>query len=95
MSETSDEVMIPRRVLRAAARVAKFKILALMNETYARSGITDETLASRLGWSVVRVRRVLRGEGRITLRVVGEIFWAMDGAILQCRVQPHNEEPSN
>lgn len=77
---------IPRHVLSAAARSLRFKVLALLNDAFARSGLTEEAVAVCAGWPASRVRRSLRGTSRITLRSMAVLAFAIDGSVLEFKL---------
>lgn len=83
--------VIPQHTLAAAGRALKFQILAVLNTSLANSGVTVETLSTRLGWSRRRVTGVLKGHVSPSLREIGELFWAIDGSVPEFAMVPRNE----
>lgn len=79
---------IPEHVLAAAGRAFKFRVLAEINEAVAHSGVTVETLSSRLGWSRRRVAGLLKGRWVPSLREIGQMAWAIDGSFLDFTMEP-------
>lgn len=73
---------IPDHVLKAVGRAAEFKVLALINDAVAASGVTVETIASRLGITRRQVKNILTGRRVPTLRLLAEIIWAIDGSAI-------------
>lgn len=73
---------IPEHVLKAAGRSAEFKALAMVNDAVAASGVTVETIASRLGITRRQVKNILTGRRVPTLRLLAEIIWAIDGSAI-------------
>jgi len=90
MSETP----IPKETMRMVRASVRFQLLSLMNHVMASTpGATISRTATRLGKSERFVRRVLEGRTKLTLRMISDIFWAIDGAMLQFTLEPKNIAP--
>lgn len=85
---------IPDHILAAVGRAAHFRLLALINEQFAYSGITPEQLATRLGWSRRRVTRTMAGRQKLTLRAAAELCWAIDGSTIEFSMIERSSPPS-
>jgi hypothetical protein len=58
----------------------KRRFYDLIIETFEKSGLTQVSLAKRLGLGPDRICRVLGGPGNLTLETVSDILFAMGGA---------------
>jgi hypothetical protein len=84
---------IPQHTLDAAARALRFQFLSELNMAFANSGLTPDHLAARLGWPRHRVLRTLRGRGagKLTLREMAEMAYAIDGSIIEFSMESKSE----
>lgn len=83
---------VAKRVLRAAERAFVFSILSQLNAHKSRLGLSSREIAIKLEVSPRRVRRLLAGKAKMTLRDLGEILWAM-GLDAEIKVIPR-QSPS-
>jgi len=83
-----DETAIPEHALAAACRASRYQLLALINEAVARSGLTSDEVAIRLGCSRRWVERVWTGRVRLTLNIASKMLWVLEGSILRYEEKP-------
>lgn len=83
-----DDTPIPRDTLDAVMRYTRFTILAELNLALARSGMTIEQMATRLGWRPVQVRKFLSGRTKMPLDKIGATAFAIDGSVLKFSLAP-------
>lgn len=85
---------IPKYILAAAGRSLRFQVLAKLNEALAYSGVTTATLAKRLGRKEAKIKDLLEGRAELTLRDIGELFFAIDGSMPELTLRPrYTSEP--
>lgn len=66
----------------------RFQLLSMMNSAMASSGATVQRTSSRLNCSERHIRRVLAGKTELSLREVAEMFWAIDGLMVDFSMAP-------
>lgn len=88
MSNETEIDAIPEHVFAAVSRSTRFQILALINRVVAKSGITSDEVATRLGWPRRRVERFWRGQIKLTINNISSMLFAIDGSILTASSQP-------
>lgn len=81
---------IPRDTSIALGNALRFQILGELNKAFVHSDLTVETVASRLGWAPRRVRRALSGKTELTLRMIAELAWAVDGGLIEFNMVPRS-----
>ena len=82
--------VIPRDARIAAGNALRFAVLAEINQNFANSGLSVETVASRLGHSPRRIRRMLSGQSQLSLRDIAELSWAMGGGMIKFSLVPRS-----
>ena len=83
---------IRRESLKAAGRALRFQVLSILNQAFARSGISIETVACRLSCSPRHVRRALAGKTQLEMREIAALAWAIDGSLVVAKVTPRAGE---
>lgn len=81
---------IPRDTSRALGNALRFQVLSELNKAFVHSGLTVETVASRLSWAPRRVRRVLSGKTELTLHTIAKLSWAIDGSLVEFNMVPRS-----
>jgi hypothetical protein len=66
----------------------RFRLFNLLHEAFKRSGLTQATLARRLGLGTDRVCKILGSPANLTLDTISDLFFAIEGAELDYSLSP-------
>jgi hypothetical protein len=87
LAEPKDDKRLPLQALGYVSEATRDGLYDLVVRKFMETGITQATLAKRLGKSPAQVCRTLGASGNWTIDTVAELLFAIDGSML--RVSSH------
>lgn len=83
---------IKESVLKSVGMSFRFKVLSEIHMAMARHDVSYELIAVRLEWDYKKVEKLLSGRDDMSIRQVGEIVFAIDGATIVFDINDNNDE---
>jgi hypothetical protein len=96
LSSPADDVRVPEGTFVYFRERNRYRIFEVLLAEFLKSGISQATLARRLGRRPEVVNRILSAPGNPTLDTISDFMFAMSGAEIAYSVEyPLNQPPRN
>lgn len=95
LSNPKGDDRLSERALTYVATLTRLELHEIVLDAFERAGITQATLAKRLGKRPEQVSRLLGGPGNWTIDTVAELLFAIDGSLARIEQRWPNRELRN